>query len=215
MSKEKIIKKTITFVKRELGQESTGHDWWHTWRVVKLAEKISKIEGGDIFIIKMAALLHDLNDWKTADGKKYGTLPIRNWLINIKVEKKIIDNICEIIELISFKGIAIEKKLKKIEAMIVQDADRLDALGAIGLARLFATGAARKRIIYNPAIKTCLLVKDFNKRDSYSDIHHIYDKILFLKDRLNTSTAKKIARTRHKFILLFLKEFFREWDLKI
>jgi uncharacterized protein len=217
MSKQKIIKKTEKFVKDELYGEGTGHDWWHTYRVWKMSKNIAKKEGGDLFIIELAALLHDIADWKFNKGNiKASSKKTRNLLKDLKVDDKDIKHICHIIDNVSFKGKGVKNKIKTKEGMVVQDADRLDAIGAIGIARTFAYGGFRRREIYNPDIKP-ELHKSFKeyKNSKTTSINHFYEKLLLLKDRLNTKTAQKIAQKRHKFLENYLKQFMKEWTVKL
>jgi uncharacterized protein len=215
MNKKSIIQKIKKRVKRLLKCETTGHDWWHAWRVWKIAKKIAKKEGGDLFVIELAALLHDVEDWKFNKRKNSEINLAKKWLSELKVDKKIINHICHIIKNISFKGAKVKNKIKTKEGKIVQDADRLDVLGAIGIARTFAYGGYKGREIYNPKIKPRLhrTFKEYREAKSTS-INHFYEKLLLLKDRLNTKTAKKMAIKRHQFLEQFLKEFFTEWEVK-
>jgi len=217
MKKKLIIERTAEFVKKRLKKEPTGHDWWHTKRVWKLALKIAKREkGADLFVVQLAALLHDIADHKFYGGDDtLGPQLAEKWLKKLQVEKDIISHVCEIIKEISFKGARVKSKMKTKEGMIVQDADRLDAMGAIGIARCFATGAKLNREIYNPKIKP-KLHKSFEeyKKAKSTSINHFYEKLLLLKDLMSTKTAKKIAKERHKFMKQFLDRFFKEWDCR-
>ena len=216
MNKNKIIKKVKEYVKRELKGESTGHDWWHALRVWKMAKKIAKKEGGNPFVIELAALLHDISDWKFSGSLKAGSKEAKELLEKLGVDQKIIKEVCYIIENISFKGAGVKDKMETLEGKIVQDADRLDVIGAIGIARVFAYGGFKGREIYNPKIKP-KLHKSFKeyKRNKGSSINHFYEKLLLLRDRLNTKTAKRIAKKRHQFMEKFLKQFFNEWGVKV
>ena len=217
MNKEKIIQKVEDYIKETLSNEPTGHDWWHSWRVWKMSKEITKKEGGDLFIIELAALLHDVADWKFHDGNiKVGSEKAKTLLKNLGVNDKSIKHICHIIDNVSFKGAGVKNKIKTREGMVVQDADRLDVIGAVGIARTFAYGGFKGREIYNPAIKPKLhkSFKEYKKNKSTS-INHFYEKLLLLKDRLNTKTAKKIAQKRHEFIKNYLKQFFKEWAVKL
>ncbi len=212
---EEIVKTVSDYVKKKMSGEKTGHDWWHCFRVLNLAEKISKKEGGNLFTIKLAALLHDISDWKFNGGDlKANAAVSRKILKHFRVEEKIIKQVCQIVENISWKGAGAKNKIKTKEGMIVQDADRLDALGAIGIARIFAYGSARGNWeIFNPNLKP-KLHRGFNhyKNSRTTSINHFYEKVIFLKDRLNTETARKIAGRRDRFVRQYLKEFFREWQ---
>ncbi len=213
MDKQEIIQKTADYVKAELSNESSGHDWWHVYRVWKNAINIGKKEGADLFVIELAALLHDITDWKFNDDENAGPQLAKEWLERLAVDDGTIDHVYQIIKDISFKGASVITKIKTPEGLVVQDADRLDALGAIGISRTFTTGAARGRILFNPDIPLEKSVLDFrNGKDSYSSIHHFYDKILRLKDLMNTEAAKEIAKERHAYMEEYLKQFFAEWE---
>jgi len=217
MKKKEIIKKVKDYIKKALGSEPTGHDWWHSWRVWKMSKKIAKKEGGDLFIIELAALLHDIADWKFHGGNiKAGSEKVRTLLKELRVNNKTIKNICHIIDNISFKGAGVKNRIKTKEGKIVQDADRLDVIGAIGIARTFAYGGYKRREIYNPNIKP-KLHKSFKeyKNNKGTSINHFYEKILLLKNRLNTKTAMEIAQKRHRFLEEYLKQFFKEWEVKL
>jgi len=217
MNKIKIIQKVKDYIKNNLGSEPTGHDWWHSWRVWKMAKEIAKKEGGDLFVIELAALLHDIADWKFYGGNiKIGSEKAKNLLKKLRVDDKTIKHICHIIDNISFKGAKVKNRMKTKEGKIVQDADRLDVIGAIGIARTFAYGAYKGREIYNPDIKP-KLHKSFKeyKNSKGTSINHFYEKLLLFKNRLNTKTAKKIAQKRHEFLKSYLKQFFKEWEVKL
>lgn len=217
-SKKDIIDRTAAFA-QEMLIKDPAHDWWHTYRVWKMAAKIAKKESADFFIVEMAALLHDIDDWKNKPQKnkkstKDGKLPTtNNWLVKNKVSPEIINTINDIILNISFKGIGVKSKLNSLEAKVVQDADRLDAMGAIGIARAFTYGGKIGRSIFEPEKPLKLLVKDLQKAESASSIHHFYDKLLLLEELINTQFAKKIAVQRHKLINSYLRQFYNEWHL--
>jgi len=218
MKKEEIIKKTEKFVKSKLYGEESGHDWWHTYRVWQTAKKIGKKEGADLFVVELAALLHDVADWKFQDGAddSIGAMLAKEWLEKFNVNPKTISHICKIIIEISFKGARVKDKVSSIEGKVVQDADRLDAIGAMGIARCFAYGGSKERQIYDPTIKP-KMHKSFEeyKKSESSSINHFYEKLLFLKDRMNTNAGKRIAKERHKFMKQFLDRFFQEWEGKV
>jgi uncharacterized protein len=211
ISELQAISKTENFIKVLFENESTGHDWWHIQRVRNLALKIAETEGGNRFTIEMAALLHDVDDWKLIGDEQ--TLKAESWLKKIKFPKTDVENILEIIDQVSFKGAGIETNATSLEAKIVQDADRLDAIGAIGIARTFAYGGNKGRPIYIPEIEP-VLHNDFDsyKKGSAPTINHFYEKLLLLKNRLNTATAIEIAKKRHTFMEVFLEQFFTEWE---
>lgn len=217
MNRNKIIEEVKKHLKKTFKGEATGHDWWHSERVWKMSKEIAKKEGGDLFIIELAALLHDIADWKFHEGDtKIGPEKAKTLLKKLGVDNKSINHICHIIDNVSFKGAGVKNKIKTKEGKIVQDADRLDVIGAIGIARTFAYGAYKGREIYNPDIKP-KLHKSFKeyKSSNGTSINHFYEKLLFLKDRLNTKTAKKIAQKRHEFLESYLKQFFKEWAVKL
>lgn len=212
-----IIKKTEKYVKKTLEKEGSGHDWWHIYRVHKMAIHIGKKEKADMFIVELAVLLHDIADWKFNDGDlKAGSRVARVWLNDLNIDEGVINHVCEIIEETSFKGAGVKSKMRTIEGMIVQDADRLDAMGAIGIARTFAYGGHKNREIYNPNIKP-KIHKTFKqyKNNSGPTINHFYEKLLLLKDLMNTKTAKKIALSRHKYMEEYLERFYQEWEGKL
>lgn len=214
INRKKILQQTEDFVHRQFETEGSGHDWWHIFRVRNMALKLAEIEGGDTFIIEMAALLHDLDDWKISDNS--GSSKTHAWLKETGLLDDEIQYILEIIDEVSFKGAGVETKPTTIEAKIVQDADRLDAIGAIGIARTFAYGGNKGRLIYDPQIQPQLheSFEAYKKTDAPT-INHFYEKLLLLKDRINTEAAKRVAVQRHHFMELYLKEFFNEWDLKL
>ena len=210
-----ILSATENYIRQTFETEGSGHDWWHIYRVWKLAVQIQKNEGGDLFIIEMAALLHDLDDWKLKSGNHLEN-ETQQWLEKLEVTKVEQTKIIEVIQQVSFKGAGVETPALSAEAKIVQDADRLDAIGAIGIARTFAYGGNKNRLIYNPEIKP-EMHENFEayKNSTAPTINHFYEKLLLLKERLNTDSAKEIAKGRHKFMEDFLQRFFEEWKGKI
>jgi uncharacterized protein len=209
-----IIDKTIAFVKQQLENAESGHDWFHIERVYKNALLIAQKETCDITIVKLGALLHDIADSKFNDGdESVGPKVARNFLESQKVDQNSIQHVINIIENISFKGGNFEKKFNSIELEIIQDADRLDAIGAIGIARTFNYGGFKNRQIYNPEILPNLkMTKEEYKNSEAPTINHFYEKLLLLKDKMNTLTGKKIAQERHHFIEVFLDQFYAEWN---
>ena len=199
-------------VRNKLMGESTGHDWWHIERVRKIARKIAKEEKADLFVVDLAALLHDLADWKFNDDLAKANLSIRNWLGKEKVDKVTVDAIMHIIENMSFKG-GFKKMSLSLEGQIVQDADRLDALGAIGIARAFAYGGQKGRPLYDPKAKRVKYKTEAEYKKLKGDtIGHFYDKLLVIMDMMNTKTAKKMAKVRHEFLKDYLRQFYKEWQ---
>ena len=214
MENEKLIENTIAFVKLQLKDAEGGHDWFHIERVYKNTLAIAKEEQCDILICQLGALLHDIADSKFHNGdEKIGPNTARYFLENENVSEEIIKHVIQIIENISFKGGNFEKKFNSIELQIVQDADRLDAIGAIGIARCFNYGGFKDRTIYNPEIKPNLnMSKEEYKNANAPTINHFYEKLLLLKDKMNTASGKKLAVKRHEFMETFLEQFFEEWN---
>ncbi|MEO2076478.1 MAG: HD domain-containing protein [Bacillus sp. (in: firmicutes)] len=213
MVRNQIIEKTEAFVRNELGEDATGHDWFHVDRVRKNAIHICKNEKqGDPFIIEMAALLHDIPDEKINESVDKGKAKLNSFLQTITLSNEEQAHIIQIIESISYKG-GKKTELESVEAKIVQDADRLDAIGAIGIARVFAYGGKKGQLIYDPNIQVRkeMTEEEYRKGKSTS-IHHFYEKLLILKDLLNTDVAKRMAESRHQSMVLFLEQFYREWE---
>jgi uncharacterized protein len=214
MENEKLIEKTIAFVKLQLANAEGGHDWFHIERVYKNTLAIAKNEKCDLLVCQLGALLHDIADSKFHNGdEKIGPQTARIFLENEQVSKEIIEHVIRIIENISFKGGNFQKEFNSIELQVVQDADRLDAIGAIGIARAFNYGGFKNRTIYNPAIKPNLTMsKEEYKNADAPTINHFYEKLLSLKDKMNTESGKKIADKRHEFMEMFLEQFYGEWQ---
>jgi len=213
MNNQDIILKTIDFVKSSLSEAEGGHDWWHIYRVWKTAKHIAHYEDVDIFIVQLGALLHDIADSKFHNGdEEIGPRKAKAFLESLNVEIELIDHIVKIIDNISFRG-KLPQKFKTPELDVIQDADRLDALGAIGIARTFNYGGFKGRSIYNPDIKpNHNLTKEEYKNSEAPTLNHFYEKLLLLKDRMNTVTGRKMAEERHHFMLLYLDQFYKEWD---
>ena len=213
-----IIDNTILFVKQQLENAEGGHDWFHIERVYKNALLIAREEEDcDILVIKLGALLHDIADSKFHGGdESIGPKTARTFLESQNVKEEIILHVIAIIENISFKGGNFEKKFNSKELGIVQDADRLDALGAIGIARTFNYGGFKNRALYNPNIQPNMSMnKEAYKNSESPTLNHFYEKLLLLKDKMNTETGKKIAQKRHDFMITFLAQFYAEWDGEI
>lgn len=209
-----LIDNAILFVKEKLNNAEGGHDWFHIERVYKNAVLIAQEEDCDLSIVKLGALLHDIADSKFHDGDEtVGPKVAREFLETQKVSEQTIQHVVNIIENISFKGGNFEKKFSSKELEIVQDADRLDALGAIGIARTFNYGGFKNRALYNPAIQPQLgMNKDEYKNNESPTLNHFYEKLLLLKDKMNTPTGRKIAEERHRFMEIFLGQFYAEWE---
>lgn len=215
--KENLIKNTIGFVKEKLDGAEAGHDWFHIERVWKLSLKIAENETVDSEVLQLGALLHDIADPKFHDGDETVALKIsRDFLESQYVEEEIIEKVLFIIQNISFKNRGEVPENLPLELKIVQDADRLDAIGAIGIARTFNFGGFKNNLMFHPEMPPKLnMTKEEYKKNEGTTINHFYEKLLLLKDLMNTETAKKIASERHDFMLKFLEEFSKEWDVKI
>ena len=211
-----LIEKTLAFVKEKLEGAEAGHDWFHIERVWKLSKKIAEKEGGNLEVIELSALLHDIADPKFHNGNETLALEIsRNFLESEMVSEEIILQVLFIIKNISFKNRGELPENLPLELEIVQDADRLDAIGAIGIARTFNFGGFKNNLMYHPEIKPNLgMNKEEYKKSNGTTINHFYEKLLLLKDLMNTKTAKKIASERHDFMLKFLDEFYKEWKVE-
>lgn len=209
-----LIDNTILFVKEKLNGAEAGHDWFHIERVYKNALLIAQEEVCDVQIVKLGALLHDIADSKFNDGDEtVGPKVAREFLESQNTDEETIIHVINIIENISFKGGNFEKKFNSIELQIVQDADRLDAIGAIGIARTFNYGGFKNRQLYNPEIAPKFnMTKEEYKKSEAPTLNHFYEKLLLLKDKMNTKTGKQLAQERHKFMELFLSQFYAEWD---
>ncbi|MDP4599909.1 MAG: HD domain-containing protein [Polaribacter sp.] len=219
MNQESILENTIKFVKKELKNAEGGHDWFHIERVYKNAILISKEESVDIFLVSLAALLHDIADAKFHKGDEtVGPKKASDFLEQQKVALKTREHVVNIIKHISFKN-SLDKNATKFtskELEVVQDADRLDAIGAIGIARCFNYGGFKNRAIYDPEVLPNLNIsKEAYKNSDAPSINHFYEKLLLLKDQMNTKTGKKIAAERHRFIELYLEQFYNEWNGKL
>jgi uncharacterized protein len=209
-----IIDKTILFVKQKLENAEGGHDWFHIERVYKNSLLIAQEEDCDLTVVKLSALLHDIADSKFHDGdESVGPKTARTFLESENISEETIAHVVNIIENISFKGGNFEKKFTSKELEIVQDADRLDAIGAIGIARTFNYGGFKNRALYNPAIPPKFnMSKEEYKTSESPTLNHFYEKLLLLKDKMNTPTGKKIALERHLYMENFLSQFYAEWE---
>lgn len=213
MADKQIVENTKIFVKKTLKNAEGGHDWFHVQRVLNNAKKIAQYEKVNLFIVELGALLHDIADSKFHNGdENIGPSITREFLKEQGLEKDIIAQVSKIIENISFKGGNETQEFTSPELQVVQDADRLDALGAIGIARTFNYGGFKGRPLYDPEIKPNLnLSKAEYKASTAPTINHFYEKLLLLKDRMNTQTGKRMAEERHRFMERFLEEFYKEW----
>ncbi len=215
MQQQALIDTTADYVKSQLEGEGSGHDWWHIFRVWNNARYIaSQEQGADQLTVELAALLHDIGDHKFHDGDEtVGPRMVRAWLEQQSVSEDLIQSVCGIVEQLSFKGAGTSSAMPTLEGRIVQDADRLDAIGAIGIARTFAYGGHKNRELYNPAIPP-VLHDDFAayKSSTAPTVNHFYEKLLLLKDRMHTPTARALAEKRHRYMEAFLEQFYAEWN---
>jgi uncharacterized protein len=211
---QEIIRKTSEYVRQTLAGAEGGHDWWHIYRVWKLAKKIGTEEDADLFVIELAALLHDIADPKFHDGdEEIGPELAKEFLEKQGVDEAIIDHVDKIIRNISFKNSFENTGFRSKELDVVQDADRLDAIGAIGIARAFNYGGFKNRPLYDPGIPpNQVLTKEEYKNSVSPTINHFYEKLLLLKDLMNTPTGKRIAEERHHFMEIYLERFYNEWE---
>ena len=211
-----LIEDTKAFLKQQLKDAEGGHDYFHTERVLQNSIKIAQGEDCNELVVQLGALLHDVADSKFHDGdESKGPQIARDFLLKQEVDNEVIEHVISIIENISFKGGNFNQKFKSIELDIVQDADRLDAIGAVGIARTFNYGGFKNRALYNPEIVPNLnMSKEEYKKSDSPTINHFYEKLLLLKDKMNTETGKKIAEERHQFMELFLENFFEECGTK-
>ncbi|PQB05554.1 HD domain-containing protein [Aureitalea marina] len=211
---KKLVSQTGDFVKKVLENAEGGHDWYHTQRVYWMACYLAQKTGADLLTVSLGALLHDIADSKFHGGDEtIGPKMAANWLTDFELDSAVVQSVIEIVKEISFKGGHHDRPNRSLEFQVVQDADRLDALGAIGIARTFNYGGFKNRAIYDPNIPP----KPGQSREEYKNsqaptINHFYEKLLLLKDRMNTDTARKIANKRHKFMAEFLDEFYAEWN---
>jgi len=215
MNKKKIIQNTIRFVKKTLEGSEGGHDWFHVNRVYKNALLIAKNEKVDLFVVQLGALLHDIADAKFYDGdESIGPKKARDFLESQQVEETVISHIENIILFISYKSsFDLNRSFSSPELNVIQDADRLDAIGAIGIARCFNYGGFKNRSLYDPEIRPNLqMTKEEYKNSTAPSINHFYEKLLLLKDNMNTKTGKIIAQKRHSFMDEFLQQFLDEWE---
>ncbi len=213
MTHDEIISSTAEHARSVLSGDPTGHDWWHVYRVWQMARRIGRDEGTDMLVVELAALLHDIADWKFHGGdEKAGSRAARQWLEGLSLDSLLIDHVCEIIDSLSFKGAGVQTSMKTREGMVVQDADRLDALGAIGIARAFSYGGHKGRSLYDPDIlpEHHATFEEY-KNSTGPTINHFYEKLFLLKDLLNTETARRIAGERHAFMEEYVRRFMNEW----
>ena len=215
MQQQAIIDETARYVREQMEGEGSGHDWWHIFRVWKNARYIASQEkDADLFTVELAALLHDIGDHKFHNGDEtVGPRLVREWLEKQPLDEVFIATVCDIVSGLSYKGAGTSSAMPTLEGRIVQDADRLDAIGAIGIARTFAYGGHKGRELYNPAVAPVLHdnFEDY-KSSTAPTINHFYEKLLLLKDRMHTPTARALAEKRHQYMEDFLSHFYAEWN---
>lgn len=219
MTDTEIVEETITFVKETLQNAEGGHDWFHIQRVFNNTMLIAKEEKVNILVVSLGALLHDIADSKFHNGdENLGPQLAKDFLHSLNLPKRTINHVVKIIKHISFKNSLADAKQKKKpfsskELQVVQDADRLDAIGAIGIARAFNYGGFKNRVLHDPSIPPKLnMTKEEYKQSKAPTINHFYEKLLLLADKMNTKTGKKLAAQRHQFMLDYLEQFHREWN---
>jgi len=220
MTQTEILERTREYAEKTLRGETNAHDWWHVLRVWNLAMHLAEEEkGADKFVVGLGALLHDIADWKFHNGDTtVGPRKTREWLESLEVDGDVVERVVYIVEHVSYRGGTNKHVMQTLEGKIVQDADRLDAIGAIGIARTFTFGGAFGREMYDPTLKPRT---DFTSFEEYqkqvkdnTTINHFYEKLLLLKDKLNTEAARRVAQKRHDYMEQFLEEFYAEWDGK-
>ena len=217
MDERELIQRTADHVKDAMAGDSSGHDWWHIYRVWQTAIRLAGQMEANLTVVELGALLHDIADWKLHDGDlEIGPRVAREWLESLQADPEIVDRVSNIIAGLSFAGAGVPDKACSIEAQIVQDADRLDALGAVGIGRTFAFGGAHHRLMYDPEI-TPVYHKDFEsyKSSASPTINHFYEKLFLLKDRMHTAAGREMAEGRHRYMVDFVNRFYMEFDGKI
>lgn len=205
--------RTEHYVRAELGSEPTGHDWWHAERVRSLAKRFAVDEGADVLVVELAALLHDVADAKFTGSDETGPRAARDWLGSLPVGSDVVESVATIIERMSYKGALVPEQELSVEGRCVQDADRLDAMGAIGIARTFAYGGFVRRPLHDPDTPA----EEHASAQAYranvgTTINHFQEKLLLIRDRLHTDSARRLAEQRHDFMVRFLEQFHDEWD---
>ncbi len=208
-----VVTRTRDFIRGKFENDATGHDWWHIERVWRTARWLAEQEGADLLVVDLAALLHDVADWKFHAGDETaGPRAAREWLVAEGVSPPVVEHVCEIIACISFKGAGVPTPMASVEGEVVQDADRLDAIGAIGIARTFAYGGHAGNVLHDPHTPPLMHASfaDY-KSKSCSTINHFHEKLLLLRERMNTAAARRLAADRHAFMEEFLNRFDEQW----
>ncbi len=214
LNPEQIILQTADFVRSSLQGAESGHDWWHVYRVWRTARHICETEKVDRLVVELGALLHDIADAKFHSGdESVGPAKAKAWLESIGVSATLVDHVVQIVQNVSFKNSFLPARFTSPELAVVQDADRLDALGAIGIARTFQYGGFKNREIYNPEIPPNPdQTKEAYKNSTAPTLNHFYEKLLLLKNRMNTATGRQMAVARHEFMEKYLEQFYQEWE---
>lgn len=214
MTKDKVIDSAAAHVRKLFSDEGSGHDWWHIYRVWRMAVRLAEAEGADLFVVQLAALLHDIADWKFHDGNlTAGPKAAKAWMESQQVDTATVTHVCDIIGQLSYKGASVSTDMPTLEGRVVQDADRLDAIGAIGIARAFAYGGHAGRLLHDPDH----LPEQHDTPKAYRNskgptINHFHEKLLLLKDRMQTNSGRQIAHQRHVYTEGYLREFHSEWE---
>ncbi|HEV7647507.1 MAG TPA: HD domain-containing protein [Actinophytocola sp.] len=214
-SRQDVIARTAEFVRGRLGAEPTGHDWWHVDRVRRTALYIASDECADTFVVELAALLHDVDDYKFTGDRESGPRAATEWLCAQSVDRRIVTDVAEIIRRMSFRGANVDELSQSVEGSCVQDADRLDAMGAIGIARTFAYGGFVQRPIHDPSVREVMHASATEyQHHRGTTINHFHEKLLLLKKRMQTDAGRKLACERHQFMADFIEMFHGEWDFE-
>jgi uncharacterized protein len=207
------IARTADHVRQQMAGDPTGHDWFHIERVRRMALHIARAEGADLLIVELAALLHDLDDWKRTGAAPGTSVQARTWLEAQHVPAPLIEHICRILQELSFQGADVPTPMSSVEGACVQDADRLDALGAIGIARAFAYGGHHGRLLYDPDQPPQRHATfEAYRRSRGPTLNHFHEKLLLLAERMQTATGRRLAQARHRFLEQFLEQFLAEWE---
>lgn len=211
-----LVEATAQHVRALFANEGSGHDWWHIERVWRMANRLCAMEGADPSVVQLAALLHDIADWKFHGGDQTaGPRAARQWLESLSADPALVDHVCDIIAKLSYKGAGVSTDMPTLEGRVTQDADRLDAIGAIGIARAFAYGGHANRLLYDPdRPPVAHATAEAYRGDNGSTINHFHEKLLLLKDRMQTASGRLLAERRHEVMRGFLDEFHAEWDGK-
>jgi uncharacterized protein len=209
-----LVERTAEHIRATMSGDSSGHDWWHIYRVWQMARRLAIEERADLRVVELAALLHDIADWKFHDGDlSVGPRKAGEWLDSLGAPADVRGRVVEIVSRVSFKGAGVPDEMPCLEGRIVQDADRLDAIGAVGIARAFAYGGHAGRLMYDPDHPPEMhdSAEAYRKRGGPT-INHFYEKLLLLKNRMHTEAGRRLAAERHRFMEGFLERFFSEWD---